>query len=122
MIKERKEREARGESVMDLDEQGSAPAVTKEMIREANQRWEDNQITSEMFQLIQMNDVDALGMVLENMPMYAHMRSKDGRGPMWWAHEHGRKKIIKLLKRYGVSDKLRDKDGMTPLDLMDDEF
>jgi len=41
---------------------------------------------------------------------------------MWWAHEHGNKQIIKLLKSKGVSEKLRDKDGMTPLDLVDDEF
>ncbi|KAL7508596.1 hypothetical protein ACHAXN_005670 [Cyclotella atomus] len=33
---------------------------------------------------------------------------KDGRGPMWWAHEHGRPKMISLLKSLGVmGDSLR---------------
>jgi ankyrin repeat protein len=40
----------------------------------------------------------------------------------WWAHEHGRKEIISLLKSVGVSEKLRDKDGITPLELNDDEL
>lgn len=40
----------------------------------------------------------------------------------WWAHEHGRKEIISLLKSVGVSEKLRDKDGITPLELNEDEF
>ncbi|KAL7538039.1 hypothetical protein ACHAXR_013098 [Thalassiosira sp. AJA248-18] len=119
-VKERREREAGGESVMDLD--APRAPLAKEAIRDANQHWEDNAITSQMFELIKMNDVDSLGMVLENQPIYAHVRSRDGRGPMWWAHEHGRKNIVKLLKSHGVSEKVRDKDGMTPLDLMDDEF
>jgi len=77
-----------------------------------------------MFDLIKMNEFDSLAMLLEQTPVYAHVRSKDGRGPMWWAHEHGRKRIVKVLKSHGVSEKLRDKDGMTPLDLADedDEF
>ena len=40
----------------------------------------------------------------------------------WWAHEHGRKEIVSLLKSAGVSEKLRDKDGITPLELNEDEF
>ena len=40
----------------------------------------------------------------------------------WWAHEHGRKEIISLLKKAGVSEKRRDKDGITPLELNEDEL
>jgi hypothetical protein len=40
----------------------------------------------------------------------------------WWAHEHGRKEIISLLKSVGVSEKLQDKDGITPLELNEDEL
>ena len=69
-----------------------------------------------------MNDVDSFATVLENQPAYAHVRSEDGRGPMWWAHEHGRKQIVKLLKSHGVSEKVKDKDGMKPLDMADDEL
>lgn len=126
MAKERKEREARGEPPLDLgtmDLDGPAPArPTEEQIKLINQRWEDNQVTSELFELIKRNDADSMALVLENQPLYAHFRSKDGRGPMWWAHEHGHTNIINLLKGHGVSENLRDKDGMTPLDLADDEF
>ena len=123
-VKERKEREARGGSPSELLNMEIPPGqpLSKDMIREINQHWDDNSITSNIFDLIKMNDVDTMAMLLENQPAYAHVRSKDGRGPMWWAHEHGRKGIIKLLKSKGVSEKLRDKDGMTPLDLADDEF
>ena len=69
-----------------------------------------------------MNDVENFKILLDSQPAYAHIRSKDGRGPMWWAYEHGRKEIIKQLKQQEVSEKLRDKDGITPLDLNDDEF
>ena len=61
----------------------------------------------------QVNDLAEL---FAQTPAFAHIRSSDGRGPMWWAHEHGRPYIVKLLKSYGVSEKLRDKNGMTPLD------
>lgn len=40
----------------------------------------------------------------------------------WWAHEHGRTEIISLLKKAGVSEKRRDKDGITPLELNEDEL
>lgn len=79
-------------------------------------------MTSALFDLIRRDDVETFAMALQEDPALAHIRAKDGRGPMWWAHEHGRKQIIKLLKSQGVSEKLRDKDGMTPLDLADDEF
>ncbi len=128
-IRERKQREAesKGESkpddTIDLDDPVSAPVPpTKQEIREINQHWEDNSITSALFEMIQMNDIESFVMALESQPASAHVRSKDGRGPMWWSHEHGRIEMISILKSHGVSEKLRDKDGMTPIDMADDEF
>jgi len=121
-VKERKEREARGGSPLENMEFSGDGDLTKDQIKEINQVREDNSITSNLFDLIKMGDVETMTAVLNEQPAYAHVRSKDGRGPMWWAHEHGNKQIIKLLKSKGVSEKLRDKDGMTPLDLVDDEF
>jgi len=108
--------------MMEMNDAPAPPPLTKDQIRSINQRWEDNQATSNLFNLIQTNQIDMLEMALKNQPSFAHVRSKDGRGPMWWAHEHGRKDIIKLLKSHGVSEKLKDKDGIRPVDLADDEL
>ena len=101
---------------------GAAAALTKEQIKKLNQKWEDNDVTSRLFNIIHTGDYESLEFVLESQPSYAHVRSKDGRGPMWWAHEHGRKRMVSLLKSLGVSEKLRDKDGITPLDISEDEL
>ena len=84
----------------DLNDAPAPPPLTKDQIRDINQRWEDSQITSKLFHLIQTNEVGMIEKALKNQPSYAHVRSKDGRGPMWWAHEHGRKAVIKLLKSH----------------------
>ena len=120
-VRERKEREVRGDRPLENIEVPST-GLTKQIIKEINQQWDDNSITSNIFDLIKMNDVENFKILLDSQPAYAHIRSKDGRGPMWWAYEHGRKEIIKQLKQQEVSEKLRDKDGITPLDLNDDEF
>lgn len=99
----------------------SAP-LTKSVIREINQVWENTEATSLLYEMIVSKQIEELSMLLQDQPEYAHVRSKDGRGPMWWAHEHGRPYIIQLLKKHGVSEKLRDRDGISPLDLKDDEF
>lgn len=49
-------------------------------------------------------------------PQLAHIRSEDGRGPMFWAHENGRTKIIEMLKKLDVSESRTDANGRTPLD------
>lgn len=102
----------------------NAPAepLTKEKIKEINQRWEDNQIMSLLYEMITNKQLDQLQALLRDQPAYAHMRSKDGRGPMWWAHEFGRPLMIQILKSHGVSEKLRDKNGITPLDLSNGEL
>lgn len=115
-MREKKEQEA---LLGDLGGQPGAP-LTKEAIKDINQRWEDNEMTSHVFQLVSQGDFESFKQLVESQPMYAHIRSKDGRGPMWWAHEHGRPRMIKVLKSLGVSEKARDKDGITPLDLSDE--
>jgi dolichyl-diphosphooligosaccharide---protein glycosyltransferase len=51
---------------------------------------------------------------IRNNPMLAHVRSADGRGPMWWAHEAGNERIIKFLKKLGVREDRTDENGLTP--------
>jgi len=79
-----------------------------------NRIWEDNEETTLLWKLISNNDVKELMQHLAHRPEDAHRRSSDGRGPMWWAHEHGRKNVIRLLKKLGVSSDLKDANGMTP--------
>jgi dolichyl-diphosphooligosaccharide--protein glycosyltransferase len=50
-------------------------------------------------------------------PEIAHIRSEDGRGPMWWAHEHGRPKMVQILKSLGVSEDRSDVNGVKPTDI-----
>lgn len=128
-IREKKEREraqregAGNGDTIDLDKKSHAKrSLTKAQVREINQDWQDTSVTSKLYEIIKSNDIDSLAYFLQEEPYVAHVRSKDGRGPMFWAHEMGRKSIVSLLKTHGVSEKLRDKDGITPLELGDDEL
>ena len=40
-----------------------------------------------------------------------HIRSEDGRGPLWWAYEQGNMKIVNLLLSSGVDGTLKDSTG-----------
>ena len=44
----------------------------------------------------------------------ATVRSKDGRGPLWWAYEFGRNDMIALLINHGAKTDEPDKDGVLP--------
>ncbi len=128
-IRERKEREraqrqgAGNGETMDPDRKSrTVSSLTKAQIREINQDWQDTSVTSRLYEIIKSNDIDSLAYFLQEEPHAAHVRSKDGRGPMFWAHEMGRKSMVSLLKTHRVSEKVRDKDGITPLELGDDEL
>lgn len=61
-----------------------------------------------------MKEIDAW---LSQEPNAVHMRSKDGRGPLWWAIEFGNQGIIDLLRAKGVRDDLKDGTGKSPREL-----
>lgn len=79
--------------------------------------WEDSTATTAVWEVINGNDIKAFRDMLLDNPELAHIRAKDGRGPMWWAHEYGRSNFVKLLKKLGVSETLEDMKGVTPLSL-----
>jgi dolichyl-diphosphooligosaccharide---protein glycosyltransferase len=81
-----------------------------------NEEWRNNEMTTALHNIIQQGNVEHLRGALIEEPKLAHVRSEDGRGPMFWAHEYGKKEIVKLLKEHGVSETWKDKDGKTPLD------
>lgn len=84
----------------------------------SNQKvWANSDDTTLLWELINANDFDSLKSLLETRPELAFVRSSDGRGPMWWAFEYRREKMIKLLMKLGVSMSEKDKDGKSPLDL-----
>lgn len=93
---------------------------TKEDIRDINRQWANSDVTNVLYEIVKNNDLNKLALLAETQELLVHARSKDGRGPMWWAHEFGRKDIIEALKSLGVSDKLKDKDGILPAELADD--
>jgi dolichyl-diphosphooligosaccharide--protein glycosyltransferase len=82
-----------------------------------NEDWVDNEMTSMMWELISQGQLAELADTLKNYPQVAHLRSEDGRGPMWWAYEHKRPRIIEMLKKLGVSDERTDQNGIRAKDV-----
>jgi dolichyl-diphosphooligosaccharide--protein glycosyltransferase len=89
-----------------------------EEIEELNKVWEDNEMTSLLWKLIASDDGNELTTLMMEYPQAIHMRSSDGRGPLFWAYEFGNEKFIKFLKRAGVREDVRDAKGMRPIDLL----
>ena len=81
-----------------------------------NEDWHNTDATTGLHQLIQQGNYELVRDALASDARLAHIRSEDGRGPMFWAHEYGRAKIVKLLKAYGVSESLKDANQKSPLD------
>ena len=47
------------------------------------------------------------------VPLAAHVRAADGRGPLWWAHEHKNEEAIELLQAAGCDEEAQDR-GVPP--------
>lgn len=87
-------------------------------VDEIYNKWEDTEDTTLMWQLISQNQVEDLRSWLTEEPAVAFIRSRDGRGPMWWAFEQRNEEITKLLMAAGVPHTDRDAEGMTPVDIL----
>ena len=83
--------------------------------------WEDSGTTSSLWQYIKMDDVESIESWLDVDPNVVNVRSADGRGPLWWAHEFGREHIVELLLENGADPEQEDKDGVKPADLVKKE-
>jgi dolichyl-diphosphooligosaccharide--protein glycosyltransferase len=81
--------------------------------------WEDTEDTTLMWTLISSNQVEELKLWMEEDPTVAFIRSRDGRGPMWWAFEQRNEEITKMLMKAGVPHTDRDSKGLTPVDLLE---
>lgn len=91
----------------------------KDQIAAVNEIWEDTEETTELWRIITSGELIDLERIIHSNPILGHIRSSDGRGPMWWAFEHRRRDMVKYLMQNGVSHGERDKDGLTPVDLLD---
>eukprot|EP01126_Amoeba_proteus_P043539 TRINITY_DN4786_c0_g2_i3.p1 TRINITY_DN4786_c0_g2~~TRINITY_DN4786_c0_g2_i3.p1 ORF type:complete len:271 (+),score=72.43 TRINITY_DN4786_c0_g2_i3:3-815(+) len=78
---------------------------------------EDDEHTSLMWNLIREGKHQEIQEWLDKDSKVIHMRSADGRGPLWWAYEKGDKRIISLLNKYGAERDAKDKKGLFPRDL-----
>jgi dolichyl-diphosphooligosaccharide---protein glycosyltransferase len=81
--------------------------------------WEDNDATTRMWQIISDGRINDLQKWLAVAPEVAFLRSRDGRGPMFWAYEQRNEDITKILLKAGVPNTDRDAQGKTPVDLLD---
>ena len=113
-LQEMEERKKRADS----GEETSEDAAPKK-VDEIYNTWEDTELTTMMWTLISNNQVKELEMWMEEDPTVAFIRSRDGRGPMWWAFEQRNEEITKMLMKAGVPHTDRDAEGMTPVDLLE---
>lgn len=91
--------------------------LPQDQINRIGDTWENNERTTEMWKLISKNDISGLAEWLSVDPAAAYIRSEDGRGPMWWAYEFGRKEIVAMLKNVGVSETDLDEGGTSAFEM-----
>lgn len=90
--------------------------ITSAQIEKMNTEWHNTELTTMMYDLISKNSIKELQEIFDKSPHFAHIRSEDGRGPMFWAHELRRQEIIDMMKKLNVSETRTDANGKTPLD------
>ena len=76
--------------------------------------WENTESTTMMYQLLENGDLKTLDQWLSTSPDAVHIRSADGRGPLWWAREFGNTDAEALLVKYKVRSDLVDSTGNSP--------
>jgi dolichyl-diphosphooligosaccharide--protein glycosyltransferase len=81
-------------------------------------KWADSEASAQLYKLVAAGDTTSLEAWITAQPDVVHLRSADGRGPLWWANELGQAKVAKLLKSYGCQKTLKDKGGKKPSALL----
>lgn len=113
-----KKAQASESAATSADEKGGQESAPKK-VDEIYNTWEDTEDTTLMWNLISNNQVEELRLWLEDEPTVAFIRSRDGRGPMWWAFEQRNEEITKMLMKAGVPHTDRDAKGFSPVDLLE---
>jgi dolichyl-diphosphooligosaccharide---protein glycosyltransferase len=118
----KKARQQEREERMKTQESGERKpesSMGKKTVDEIYNTWDDTEDTTMMWTLISNNQVEELSRWMEDDPTIAFIRSRDGRGPMWWAFEKRNDEITKMLMKAGVPHTDRDANGLTPVDLLE---
>mmetsp|Transcript_12591 Transcript_12591/g.29622 ORF Transcript_12591/g.29622 Transcript_12591/m.29622 type:complete len:206 (-) Transcript_12591:239-856(-) len=105
----------------DYDEDGEE--VTHESVspvssKETYEKWENSEMTTAMWSIIDRGDTEALKTALEQDPNLVYIRSEDGRGSLFWAYEYEKYDMVKLLLDAGADPAAVDVNGNTPVGLM----
>ena len=66
-----------------------------------------------LWRAITSNENSELQSILDEDESRALLRSADGRGPLFWAHEANNEEAIEMLKKAGASEDFQDADGKT---------
>ena len=109
----------------DEDAKGPATEVKRlpdDVIESLNVKWENTEQTNVMWEIIKDGDITQFISIIASNPEIVHIRSEDGRGPMWWAHEYGRPKMINILRNLGVKEDKKDVKGVKPTDITKSEI
>ena len=87
--------------------------------KETKQEVQQLEVLSSFFEQMSKfeTSLDSAIKASEKEPEVVHIRSGDGRGPLWWAYEHKNKKIVKLLKKHGADKNALDSEGKKPKDM-----
>lgn len=80
--------------------------------------WKDTPETTQMRELLFQGKEEEFRSLIQTDPGLVHMRSADGRGPVWWAVEFNRPNILQYLIAMGVDTTQKDSFGLTPPQLL----
>eukprot|EP01080_Neovahlkampfia_damariscottae_P008374 gene8374-199_t len=72
---------------------------------------------TQMWSSIKDGNLNSIQDAIKNTPCLVHVRSEDGRGPLFWAYEFNKPDIINFLITNGCEENERDVSGKLPKDL-----
>jgi len=108
------------EAFEDYDHEADAAAAERQSERAQKARqaewaqWTNNEDTTHMWSIVSSGSLDDLAAWIKYAPSVVHMRSKDGRGPLWWAFEYDQPEMVQFLVANGADEAATDSLGMTP--------
>jgi ankyrin repeat protein len=85
--------------------------VLKETCPEEITGFFDTPAKSNMWELIRIGNFGEIEKLITETPCLIHMRSKDQRGPLFWAYEFGRNDVVSFLVEKGTDPSERDEEG-----------